>query len=98
MENYLIFRGRAGALYGIRLGVNPEGSTHTIQAGAMMRLQEAFIPVIKLDIGNVSASFSYDVTISNLTPFNQGRGGFEAGFIYRWFKPNSVADARCPRF
>jgi hypothetical protein len=88
----------AGALYGIRLGVDPEGSTNTIQAGAFMRLQESFIPVVKLDIGNISASFSYDITISSLTPFNQGRGGFEAGFVYRWFKPNSVPDARCPRF
>lgn len=88
----------AGALYGIRLGITPEGSTHTIQAGGFMRLQESFIPVIKMDIGNISASFSYDITISNLTPFNQGRGGFEAGFTYRWFKPNSVSDARCPRF
>lgn len=88
----------AGALYGIRIGTDPENSTHAIQAGAFMRLQEAFIPVIKLDIGNISASFSYDITISNLTPFNQGRGGFEAGFIYRWYKPTSVTDARCPRF
>jgi type IX secretion system PorP/SprF family membrane protein len=88
----------AGALYGIRLGTDPEQSTHTIQAGAFLRINEALIPVIKLDIGNVTASFSYDVTISNLTPFNQGRGGFEAGLVYRWYKPNTVSDARCPRF
>ena len=88
----------AGVLYGIRLGIDPENSTQAIQAGAFMRLQEAFIPVIKLDLGNISASFSYDITISNLTPFNQGRGGFEAGLVYRWFKPESVIGARCPRF
>lgn len=88
----------AGVLYGIRLGPDPQSSTQSIQAGGFMRLQEAFIPVIKIDMGQISASFSYDVTISNLTPFNQGRGGFEAGFVYRWYKPGAVSDAKCPRF
>ncbi len=88
----------AGALYGLRLGIDPENATHAIQAGAFLRLNEAFIPVIKLDMGPVSASFSYDVTVSSLTPFNQGRGGFEAGLVYRWYKAESVPDARCPRF
>ena len=88
----------AGALYGLRLGIDPENATHAIQAGALLRLNEAFIPVIKIDIGTVSASFSYDITVSNLTPFNQGRGGFEAGLVYRWYKAESTPDARCPRF
>lgn len=88
----------AGALYGLRLGIDPENATHAIQAGAFLRLNEALIPVIKIDIGTVSASFSYDITVSNLTPFNQGRGGFEAGLVYRWYKAESTPDARCPRF
>jgi type IX secretion system PorP/SprF family membrane protein len=88
----------AGALYGLRLGIDPENATHAIQAGALLRLNEAFIPVIKIDIGTVSASFSYDITVSTLTPFNQGRGGFEAGLVYRWYKAESTPDARCPRF
>jgi hypothetical protein len=54
--------------------------------------------VIKLDMGHVSASFSYDITISNLTPFNPGGGGFETGFVYPWFKPGSVSDAGFSRF
>ena len=88
----------AGALYGLRLGADPENATHAVQVGAFMRLQEAFIPVVRLDVGPLSASFSYDITISNLTPFNQGRGGFEAGLVYRWFKTEAISDARCPRF
>ncbi|MBM3432528.1 MAG: hypothetical protein FJX92_05955 [Bacteroidetes bacterium] len=88
----------AGVLYGLRLGVDPENATHAIQTGAFMRLNEALIPVVKIEMGQIAASFSYDITISNLTPFNQGRGGMEASLIYRWYKPNSIPDSRCPRF
>ena len=66
-----------------------------------MRLNDAFIPVVKLDYHPFSVSLSYDVNISQLKTSSHGRGGFEVGISYIGFtnRDNSVINATlCPRF
>lgn len=91
----------AGALYGLKVGGELEKPLYTLHGGAFMRLNDAFIPVIKLDYHPFSVSFSYDVNISQLKTSSHGRGGFELGVSYIGFtnRDNSVINATlCPRF
>ncbi|MBI1341461.1 MAG: type IX secretion system membrane protein PorP/SprF [Terrimonas sp.] len=71
-----------GALYGIKLGPYPDEPDYTVSLGSFMRLNDALIPVIKLDYNPFSLSFSYDANISKLKPSSFGRGGFELSVSY----------------
>jgi type IX secretion system PorP/SprF family membrane protein len=70
-------------------------------AGAFIRLNDAIIPVLKLNYNNMEVSFSYDVNISRLSAATTGRGGYEVSLSYKGFtqSPNSSLNmVRCPRF
>ncbi|MFN2439393.1 MAG: PorP/SprF family type IX secretion system membrane protein [Chitinophagaceae bacterium] len=91
----------AGAMYGVKLGEDLDKPLYTVHGGAFLRLNDAFIPVIKLDYHPFSVSFSYDVNISKLKTSSYGRGGFELGISYVGFldRDNSTVNAvLCPRF
>ena len=91
----------AGALYGLKLNEEEENPIYTIHGGAFLRLNDAFIPVIKLDYRPFSFSLSYDVNISKLKTSSYGRGGFELSISYIGFsnRDNSTLNyIRCPRF
>lgn len=66
-----------GALYGYKLGDNPESPELIIHGGAFVRWNDALIPVIKVEMGKTSFSVSYDANISLLKPSSYGRGGLE---------------------
>ena len=90
-----------GALYGFKLGEDPEKPLYTIHAGGFLRWNDAFIPVIKLDYNPFSVALSYDVNISKLKPSSYGRGGFELSISYIGFLDrgnSSIHAVRCPRF
>ena len=89
-----------GAMYGLKLGGDPDNPLYTIHGGAFLRWEDAIIPVIKLDYTPFSVSISYDVNMSKLKPSSYGRGGFELSVSYIGFrKNNSTMDyLRCPRF
>jgi type IX secretion system PorP/SprF family membrane protein len=91
----------AGLMYGIKMGADPQHPDYAVHAGAFLRLNDAFIPVIKLDYNPYSVAFSYDVNISKLKSTSYGRGGFELTLTYIGFldRYNSTLNAlRCPRF
>ncbi len=92
----------AGALYGIKIGAGDlDNPLYTLHGGAFLRLNDAFIPVIKLDYNPFSFSFSYDMNISKLKTSSFGRGGFELGVSFIGFtnRENSAINALyCPRF
>jgi type IX secretion system PorP/SprF family membrane protein len=71
-----------GMLYGVKLGPELDNPKYTIHGGAFVRVNDAFIPVIKLDYHPFTVSFSYDVNISKLKTSSLGRGGFELGISY----------------
>ncbi|MBK5272638.1 MAG: PorP/SprF family type IX secretion system membrane protein [Bacteroidia bacterium] len=91
-----------GAMYGLKLGEDPEHPTYTIHAGAFLRWNDAIIPVVKLDYTPFSVALSYDVNISKLKQSSYGRGGAELsvsyiGFLSR-FNKSTINYSRCPRF
>jgi type IX secretion system PorP/SprF family membrane protein len=71
-----------GVLYGVKLGPELDNPKYTLHGGALLRWNDAFVPVIKLDYHPFSVSFSYDVNISKLKTSTLGRGGFELGITY----------------
>jgi len=71
-----------GALYGFKLGEELDKPKYTLHGGAFLRLNDAFIPVIRLDYHPFSVSFSYDVNISRLKTSTMGRGGYELGISF----------------
>lgn len=89
-----------GAMYGLKLGADIENPDYTIHGGLFMRLNDALIPVVKLDYNPFSIAVSYDVNISKLKQSSYGRGGFEVSISYIGFRPNNstVEYMRCPRF
>jgi type IX secretion system PorP/SprF family membrane protein len=91
----------AGMMYGIKIGADPEHPDYAIHGGAFLRLNDSFIPVIKLDYNPYSVAISYDINISKLRMSSYGRGGFELSLTYIGFlnRYNSTLNAlRCPRF
>ncbi|TMI64494.1 MAG: type IX secretion system membrane protein PorP/SprF [Bacteroidetes bacterium] len=90
----------AGAMYGFKLGEDPDNPLYTLHAGAFLRWNDALIPVIKLDYNPFSVAISYDANISKLKPSSYGRGGFELSVSYIGSRKNNstVEYMRCPRF
>jgi len=90
-----------GALYSYKLGGDPENPAYTVHGGAFLRWKDALIPVIKIDMNQISMAISYDVNVSQLKTASQGRGGFELSLAYVGFleRNNSSKDRiLCPRF
>jgi len=71
----------------------------SLSLGGVYRWDDAFIPVLKLDIKQFSIGLSYDVNVSKLKTASQSRGGFELTLSYR---NCSIGGDRnglpCPRF
>lgn len=91
----------AGALYGIKIGPELDKPDYTLHGGLFMRLNDAMIPVVKIDYHPFSVSFSYDINLSKLKSSSYGRGGFELGLSYIGFthRDNSSVNAvLCPKF
>ena len=90
----------AGVLFSTKLET-PDDPRYILHGGAYMRLNDAIIPVVKIDMRSLSLAFSYDVNISTLKTITYGRGGFEMSIAYKKFldRDNSVKNAvRCPTF
>ena len=66
-------------------------------AGAFLRWNDAFIPVVKIEYNPFAVAFSYDVNISKLKPSSYGRGGFEISVSYIGFvnKATSSINSLC---
>jgi type IX secretion system PorP/SprF family membrane protein len=91
----------AGVMYALKLGQNPDQPDYTVHGGALLRWNDALIPVIQLDYSPFSVAVSYDVNISKLKPSSYGRGGFELSISYIGFvnrASSSVNFTHCPRF
>jgi hypothetical protein len=87
-----------GAMYGMKLGDDPEVPLYTVHAGAFLRWNDALIPVVKIDYDPFSVSVSYDVNISKLKPSSYGRGGFELSVSYIGFVREKGSYLLCPKF
>jgi type IX secretion system PorP/SprF family membrane protein len=91
----------AGAMYSIKIGEDYQKPDYTLHFGGFLRLEDAFIPVVKLDYNPFSIALSYDVNVSQLKTASQGHGGLELSVTYIGFfdRENSSKNAtKCPRF
>ena len=67
--------------------------------GAYYRYNDAIIPVIGFETKKTAFTFSYDATVSNLSKFNNFRGGVEFSIVKKGFYPgNEDRQTMCPRF
>lgn len=90
----------AGAMYSVKIG-NYEKPDYIVNIGGFLRMQDAFIPVVKLDYNPFAIAISYDINISELKTVSQGRGGTEISVTYAGFfnRDNTSRNAiRCPSF
>ena len=87
-----------GAMYGLKLGDDPDNPLYTIHAGAFLRWNDALIPVVKIDYHPFSVAFSYDANISKLRTSSYGRGGFEISISYTGFRKSVGEYLLCPKF
>jgi len=91
----------AGALYSFKIREDYENPDYILHFGGFFRINDAFIPVVKLDYNPFSIALSYDVNISQLKTASQGQGGLELSVTYRGFfdRDNSTKNAvKCPKF
>jgi type IX secretion system PorP/SprF family membrane protein len=89
-----------GLMYTLKLD-DPDNPQKLIHGGVYMRLNDAIIPVAKIETKPLAIAVSYDINISSLKRASTGRGGFELSLTYQKFldRNNSSTDAtRCPKF
>jgi hypothetical protein len=87
-------------LYSLKLD-DPEVPHYVISGGGFLRWNDAFIPVVKLEISPLTIALSYDVNVSQLKAASQSKGGFELSLSYQKFidlNSSSREAVRCPRF
>ncbi len=90
-----------GMLYSYKLDAYPDDPQYIISGGGFLRWNDAFIPMVKMDMKPLTFGVSYDVNISALKTISQSRGGFELSLSYQKFldRDNSSSNSvRCPRF
>jgi hypothetical protein len=88
-------------LYSYKLDELADDNRHVISGGMFLRWNDAFIPMIKMDVLPLTFAFTYDINISTLKASSQSRGGFELSLAYQRFlnRDNSSSESvRCPRF
>jgi type IX secretion system PorP/SprF family membrane protein len=105
--DYLIQGGNRQLLGGVMFGTDvsqsyeDENENVTLYAGAFMRWKDALIPMVKIEMKNLSIGVSYDVNISKLTVASKWRGGLEMTVSYKGFlkiPSSSLEKLRCVRF
>jgi type IX secretion system PorP/SprF family membrane protein len=88
-----------GALYSHNFVPSDEYTQLSISAGVIFRLNDAIVPVAKLNKNKWSLGLSYDTNISSLKKASNFKGGFEMtlSIVDPWNKENSDADkTKCP--
>lgn len=89
-----------GGIYSHKLG-SEDQENFTFHTGMFMRWGDALIPMVKMDMKDISMSFSYDVTVGKLATATQTRGGFEFALSYKSYLGNDKSAqfaTKCPRF
>jgi type IX secretion system PorP/SprF family membrane protein len=90
-----------GMLFSVKQGPLFDNPRLVLYGGSFFRLNDAIIPVIKIEYQPFSFAFSYDINVSKLKPASNGQGGVELSLSYVGFtkRDNSSLNAfRCPRF
>jgi type IX secretion system PorP/SprF family membrane protein len=98
---YFSTQARASELvFGLNANYNlSEYGEKQLLAGLYYRLGDAIAPMVGFEIKNIQFAFSYDVTLSSLSKFNNYRGASELSIIKKGFYPENVdRQSICPKF
>jgi len=90
---------QTGFLFTHNFDTDGDNARLSLSGGAVYRLKDALIPVVKLNAGKLNMGFSYDINISKLRTASMYRGGFELSLCYTdiWNKKNADAEKmECP--
>ena len=96
------WEGIGGALVRINLagrrGGFGRGPVHALSVGAMYRVLDALVPIVRYEYMGFTISASYDLTMSSLARANGGQGGLEIGIGYIALPKRARSTIRKPRF
>ena len=98
---YFSTQARASELvFGINANYNlSEYGEKQLLAGVYYRLGDALVPMVGFELKSIQFAFSYDVTLSSLSKFNNYRGASEFSIIKKGFYPENVErQSLCPKF
>ncbi len=98
---YFSMQAKATVLnFGVNANYNLSGDGEKqLIAGVYYRLGDAIIPMVGFEIKKLQFAFSYDVTMSTLSKFNNYRGASEFSIIKKGFYPDNVdRQSICPQF
>ncbi|MBN8833954.1 MAG: hypothetical protein ABS68_03750 [Niastella sp. SCN 39-18] len=87
-------------LVGAALGASPNASSEnpvTVYLGSWVRVKDAIIPYLGIEVGGLRIGASYDINTSNLKAATSSRGGSEFSLIYIK-RPAEYKGIPCPRF
>ncbi len=87
-----------GVMVSYKLGDAEEKTPYIFDLGAYIRLGDAIIPVIKLEMNSFTVGVSYDANISQLSAATQGVGGFELSLSYIGILEHENPRYLCPKF
>ncbi|MEP7236814.1 MAG: PorP/SprF family type IX secretion system membrane protein [Ferruginibacter sp.] len=87
-------------VFGVNANYNlSEFGEQQILAGIYYRLGDAIAPMVGFEVKNIQFTFSYDVTLSGLSKYNNYRGASEFSIIKKGFYPDNVdRQSLCPKF
>ncbi|MBS1585281.1 MAG: PorP/SprF family type IX secretion system membrane protein [Bacteroidetes bacterium] len=87
-----------GGMLGWR-AIGENAPNFSLNLGLFYRLNDAFIPTLKLDYRTYSVTVSYDINSSSLRPATSGMGGYEVSLFARGIlKKDKPNNQKCPAF
>ncbi len=97
---YYTFQAKSHELMaGINANYNLSGAGEKqLIAGVYYRSGDAIIPMVGFEISNIRFTFSYDVTTSPLSDFNNSNGAQEFNLMKKGFYGTGAKDVLCPHF
>ena len=69
----------------------------SLYLGSWIRLNDAIIPYVGLEFGNLRLGTTYDMNSSTLKTASQGQGGIEFSLMYI-YRPSTDKPLNCPKF
>ena len=87
----------AGGAVGFNLNNDTEYNPTNLFVGSWLRVGDAAIPYVGLEVNNFRVGMSYDVNVSKLKAVSNSRGGLEISLIYI-HKKNTSRSIPCPKF
>jgi type IX secretion system PorP/SprF family membrane protein len=90
---------QGGILYKHDLFQRDDDEALSFSFGGFYRLNDAVVPVVKLDYYKLGIGLTYDANVNKLKQASQGRGGFELTVSYKSFlniRNSSAQKMRCP--